>query len=92
MINHKNIQIIDKNNTEELKIELYNRKRDLVSMRIHGTLKQDKEIIKVAKKLKKECRILTTFLDKISEKIRKEKEKISNINNNSIKKIDKKVK
>ena len=49
----KTISIIDKSNIVELKEELYNRKRDLVSMRIHGTLKQDPVVIKKAKDLKK---------------------------------------
>ena len=83
----KSISIIDKSNIVELKEELYNRKRDLVSMRIHGTLKQDPVVIKKAKDLKKECQKITMFIGVI-EKV---KTNVS-VENNSVKKINKKVK
>lgn len=85
----KSIQTIDINNIVELKEELYNRKRDLVSMRIHGTLKQDPEVMKKAKGLKEECRVITMFIHII------EKSQIQKILNNTSKnqkKINKKVK
>ena len=72
MITQKKLQLIDKNNLVELKDELYNRKRDLVSLKIHGTLKQDLEVIQKVKKLKQECRILSQFIDIINKNKQKE--------------------
>jgi hypothetical protein len=92
----KSIQTIDKTNILELKEELYNRKRDLVSMKIHGTLKQDPEVIKKGKDLKKECQKITMFIYAI-EKIQKEQKTVLSGNNSekikkSFEKINKKVK
>ncbi len=86
---NKSIQTIDKNNIVELKEELYSRKRDLVSMRIHGTLKQDPEIIKKEKDLKKECQKITMFIHTI-EKIKQEQKTVLAKENS--RKINKKVK
>lgn len=92
----KSIQTIDKTNILELKEELYNRKRDLVSMKIHGTLKQDPEVIKKGKDLKKECQKITMFIHTI-EKIQKEQKTVLSGNNSekikkSFEKTNKKVK
>ena len=65
MTTEKSLQLIDKSNMMELKEELYNRKRILVNLKIHGTLKQDLELTKKAKVLKKECRTLTQFISVI---------------------------
>ena len=95
----KSISIIDKSNIVELKEELYNRKRDLVSMRIHGTLKQDPVVIKKAKDLKKECQKISMFISTI-EKVQNEAKRViskensgkKSLEKNSEKKINKKVK
>ena len=85
----KTISIIDKSNIVELKEELYNRKRDLVSMRIHGTLKQDPVVIKKAKDLKKECQKISIFISTI-EKVQKESLKVMLRENSEKKKFGKK--
>jgi hypothetical protein len=87
----KSISVIDKSNIIELKEELYNRKRDLVSMRIHGTLKQDPVVIKKAKDLKKECQKISMFISTI-EKVQKESLKAMLKENSEKKSLDKKSK
>ena len=88
----KAIQIIDKSNIVELTEELYSRKRDLVSMRIHGTLKQDPVIIKKAQDLKKECQKITMFISALLKSQKVAKASLSKDDSNKTKKINKKVK
>lgn len=90
MKEHKSLQVIDKNNLEEIKIELFNRKRDLVSFKIHGTLKQDPVIIKKAKELKEECRQLQTFITVIEKAVKLKKS--VEIEKTTTNQINKKVK
>jgi hypothetical protein len=88
MSNSKSIQTIDKSNIVELKEELYSRKRDLVSIKIHTTLKQDPVVMKKAKDLKKECQKISMFISAI-EKVQKVN---VSLNNSKAKQINKKVK
>jgi hypothetical protein len=95
MQEHKDIQIINKNNKGELKLELYNRKRDLVSIRIHTTLKQDPKVIEKAKKLKEECTIISVLIKRLETLEMKNREELSNnkekLSNNNDKKNTKKL-
>lgn len=96
MSNIKAINTIDKSNIIELTEELYNRKRRLVSINIHTTLKQDPVVMKEAKNIKKECQKIAMFINTI-EKAQKanislEKKKANEALENSNKKTNKKVK
>lgn len=60
-------------NSKEIREEIFKRKRDLLNIRIHGTLKKDSDHLLKKRQLKKECQkikavLATTFSNSKKQK------------------------